>query len=221
MTALPTSSFHFTSCAPRGLNTFTHIYYMGKGKRNQGGAGVVGGQNAYVPPNQPYQGPTQGNQPWQAPYNPSKPPQVQLSSTQRGNLRQQIIFAVGDASTAFSSNSSTPCTVYVKIRSLGVTTDDVVREFTQKSTEIPHSDPVARHVRIGAYALPFQVFCELTVSLSAPFPRIRLAINFWYSECQLKIREIHYKPGMRTNYPTRPSSSLFIAMLDPKMHQTS
>jgi len=127
---------------------------MGKGKRNQGGAGGAGGQNAYQQPNQPFQAPSPGNPGWQAPYNPSKPFQIQLTPSQRSNLRQQILYAAGDPTQTFGPGSNTPCTVHVKIRDPHITMDDVVTEFTHKSGEIPHSDHVARHVRSLLVAMP-------------------------------------------------------------------
>lgn len=159
---------NLTLCATRGLYTSINLHLMGKGKRNQGGAGPVGGQSAYYTPNQPYQGPAQGNQGWQPPYNPSKPYQEPLSGAQRSNLRQQIIFAAGDSTAAFGSNSRTPCTIHVKIRSVETTPDDVVREFTLPSTEIPHSDHVARHVRTAS-AFQLQSFCKRTKFLTFLF----------------------------------------------------
>lgn len=117
---------------------------MGKRKRGPpGGGGNMGGGNSYDDGNNMgdgYQGP-------QGPINPYKPFQFPLTPEQRGNLRQQVIFAVGDPSTAFGRNSPTPCTLQVTIRDPTISIEDVINEFTKDSNLIPHQDHVARLVR--------------------------------------------------------------------------
>ena len=120
---------------------------MGKGKRNQGGMGGGGGPNMNQTQNQGYGNPNPNNQPYQAPYNPYKPQQIPLTGAQRSNLRQQIIFTLGDPSSAFGRNSDTPCTVFVNIRDVSLSPDTVIMEFTQNTGEIPHVDRVSRLVR--------------------------------------------------------------------------
>lgn len=122
---------------------------MAGGKRKRGGGGGnqgggYGGQDDNNDAYGGYQGPT-------GPINPLKPFQFALTPDQRSNLRQQVIFAAGDPSTAFGRNSPTPCTLSVTIRDPMLAQQAVIDEFTKESAVIPHQDHVARVVRFNRF----------------------------------------------------------------------
>lgn len=136
---------------------------MGKKRKAPGGIGNPGAggynqqqnqggnqHNFQTPGMQPYGGGynngTGGGQAYGNQYS-NKPYQVPLSGTQRGNLRQQVIFQVGDPQSAFGSSSDTPCTMFVSLKDISLTSEQVIAEFMQPSQEIPHVDRVSRLVR--------------------------------------------------------------------------